>query len=138
MNKLEISNTEEMSEDRVSMAHVRAYSEALGVPICEFFGDESDDIAKQADLVKIYKTALSLRTLVATDEGKNMVQRLIEYLHNAMPSLAPFGIDHDIKGWPTIGHRRTSDELSMREETAIPVNAFNSKIQLEYDVPRIF
>lgn len=91
--------------------------EVLGVPPREFFDDE-ELVPVRANVLRAYKSALTLKRIATTNAQKVIVDRLCEDLLKLVPEMAGVRDDQHtgVNGWNAVGHRRGPDEISMREE----------------------
>ena len=98
------------------------WQEALGVPVSELLVDQDEalsaPILARARLVRIMKTARSLRDSSHSPQLNRLSQRLIDQLVEIMPELEHIG------AWQGTGHRRTLGEIGRIAEHPFPEQFF--------------
>lgn len=100
---------------------------ALDVPIDELLVDTSATlsrpVAERAKLVRIMKTAQTLRDTATVPSQRRMAENLVEQLIDLMPELA------QVSPWHTVGVRRSLDDLGrIAEQTINDGNLFGSDL----------
>ncbi len=94
----------------LSLRQLLAWQQALDVPIADLVESDSDPLSRpvkeRAQLVRIMKTAASIRELKSATRIRRLSQMLCEQLEQLMPEL------RDIGAWPQYGSRRGNDILS--------------------------
>lgn len=109
-------------EQTVDMPLSRLYQwqAALGVPVAELLvdGDEtlSSPVLKRAQVLRLMKTAASIREQAQSEPIQRMSQMLIEQILEIMPEVK------DVSAWNVVGQHRTLEELG---------EAANRRISLE-------
>lgn len=90
---------------------------AIDVPIQELLGGPDDTLSPQvlsrARMLRVMKTAMTIRRQARTESERRLATLLIDQLIEIMPEL------RDVSAWPTVGHRRTSDEMGRIAENPI-------------------
>lgn len=90
---------------------------AIDVPIQELLGGPDDTLSPQvmarARMLRVMKTAMTIRRQARTETERSLARLLIEQLIEIMPEL------REVSAWPTVGHRRTSDEMGRIAENPI-------------------
>jgi len=76
----------------------------------------SPRVMTRARLLRIMKTARSIRNQAHSEPQRRLARLLISQLLEIMPELK------DVSGWPTVGHRRTTDEVGRIAENPISDN----------------
>ncbi len=98
------------------------WQRALEVPIADLLvdmdGPLSTPVLQRARLLKMMKTALSIRASTQESTVGRLVQTLIDQLVEVMPEL------EDVSPWHTVGQRRTLDEVGRVAEQVIPERMF--------------
>jgi hypothetical protein len=96
------------------------WQRVLDVPMEELLTgpDEtlSPRVLTRARLLRIMKTARSIRNQAHSEPQRRLARLLISQLLEIMPELK------DVSGWPTVGHRRTTDEVGRIAENPISDN----------------
>ncbi len=103
-----VSQQEEESADcPVSVLYL--WQRVLQVPVADLLVDSnvllSTAVMERARLVKLMKTAQSIKEKVQGKPLGQMATALVEQLLEIMPEL------HDVAAWPSTGQRRTLDDL---------------------------
>ena len=70
----------------------------------------------RAKLLRIMKTARSIRNQAHSEPQRRLARFLIGQLLEIMPELK------DVSGWPVVGHRRTADEVGRIAENPVSEN----------------
>ena len=90
------------------LSQLYKWQQMLGVPVAELLVDNgqqlSDPIARRAQLVKVMKTAVTLKETAREVRVQRLVATLISQLTDIMPELAEVG------PWHGSGNRRTLDD----------------------------
>jgi hypothetical protein len=68
----------------------------------------------RAQMLRIMKTARALRSQARSESEARLARLLISQLIEIMPELK------EVAAWPTVGHRRTADELGRIAEHPVP------------------
>lgn len=91
------------------LSELYRWQHLLDVPVCELLSEPrlalSQPVMARASMVKVMKTAASILEGSHAPAMRVLAQRLIEQLLEIMPELA------GVAGWPSVGQRRTSEEL---------------------------
>lgn len=92
----------------------------LDVPMEELLSGPEETLSPRvltrARLLRIMKTARSIRNQAHTEPQRRLARLLISQLLEIMPELK------DVSGWPVVGHRRTTDEVGRIAENPISDN----------------
>jgi hypothetical protein len=90
------------------------------VPMEELLNGPDDSLSprvlSRARLLRIMKTARSIRNQAHSEPQRRMARLLINQLLEIMPELK------DVTSWPTVGHRRTADEVGRIGENPVSDN----------------
>ncbi len=80
----------------------------------------SDSIQLRAKLLKMMKTVRSIQETCASENVSRLAERLERQLTDLMPELK------DVSSWPSVGKRRTLDELGAITERMLPESIFGN------------
>jgi transcriptional regulator with XRE-family HTH domain len=98
---------EETTELPLSLIY--AWQKIFDVPAVELLVDSdapfSPSVLNRARLIRVMKTAATIRERAQSHSVKTLVSTLIDDLLEIMPEL------REVVGWNTVGQRRTQDEL---------------------------
>lgn len=100
----------------LSLSTLAEIREALDVPFADLLVESnslSRPVQERAQLVKIMKTAVSLKECKLAPRAARLAQMLSEQLIELMPELA------DIGGWPEFGSRRSTDSIARILESEV-------------------
>lgn len=90
----------------------------LEVPLEELLADPQDALSPRvlmrARMLRVMKTARALRAQARSESEHRLAKLLISQLIEIMPELK------EVSAWPTVGHRRTADEMGRIAEHPIP------------------
>jgi hypothetical protein len=90
----------------------------LEVPIEELLEEPNDTLSTRvltrARMLRVMKTARALRSHARSESENRLCRLLISQLIEIMPEL------REVAAWPTVGHRRTADELGRIAEHPVP------------------
>jgi transcriptional regulator with XRE-family HTH domain len=104
---------------------IYAWQKVLDVPAAELLVDSdapfSSSVLDRARLVRVMKTAASIRDKVQSNSLKSLVATLIEDLLDIMPEL------REVTGWNIVGQRRALDELGQAVERQLPDDYFRRR-----------
>lgn len=98
----------ERPETDLRLSQLSALQAALEVPMIELLEDTqtlSRPVAERAKMIKVMKTAASLRETSGGARIERMVQTLCEQLVDVMPELA------EVSSWPQYGSRRGNSAI---------------------------
>ncbi len=98
----------EAPSTNLTLAELRAIQQALDVPLGDLLIDRDSlarPVEERAKMVKVMKTAVSLREMKAPIRVHRLAQMLCEQLIEIMPELREVG------GWPQFGARRGKSVL---------------------------
>ena len=103
----------------ILLSELYRWQAVLEVPLEELLHEPQDALSPRvltrARMLRVMKTARAIRAQ-ARNESANIVwpELLISQLIEIMPELK------EVAAWPTVGHRRTADELGRIAEHPIP------------------
>ncbi len=103
-------------EADLKLSQLAIIREALEVPFADLLVENdslSRPVQERAQLLKIMKTAVSLKECKLAPRGARLAEMLCEQLVALMPELAEVG------GWPEFGSRRSSDSVARILESEI-------------------
>lgn len=111
---------QEMTDLPLSLIY--AWQTVLDVPAAELLVDSdasfSPTVLDRAKLIKVMKTAASIREKARSNSLKGLVATLIEDLLEIMPEL------REVVAWNTVGQRRALDESGQAVERQLPDDFF--------------
>ncbi len=97
---------------------IYAWQKILDVPAVELLVDSdapfSPPVLNRARLVRLMKTAVTIRERAHSHSVKRLVATLIEELLEIMPEL------REVVAWNIVGQRRTQDELGQVVDRQLP------------------
>ncbi len=106
------------------LSELHEWQAALEVPVVDLLAEPgpelSSDVRRRALLVKVMKTVRSLQRLDNVASVELLVQRLEDQLLELMPEL------ENVDSWPIVGQRRSTEDVSAREQRAISESIFDS------------
>jgi len=101
----------------LTLSELYDWQDALNVPIADLLQEPSAALSgcvrDRAVMIRIMRTVRSLQEHPGNEQVSYCVQTLAEQLIELMPELV------HVDSWPTVGRRRSSDEISPLEERAI-------------------
>jgi transcriptional regulator with XRE-family HTH domain len=116
---------QEQEATDLPLSLIYAWQKVLDVPAAELLVDSdapfSSSVLDRARLVRVMKTAASIRDKVQSNSLKSLVATLIEDLLDIMPEL------REVTGWNIVGQRRTLDELGQAVERQLPDDVFRRR-----------
>ncbi len=118
---------QETPEADLRISQLRQWQQVLDVPLIDLIEDSglplSRPVMERARLVRLMKTAMSIREQADSPAVKRFAQVLVEQLVEIMPELA------EISPWHSVGQRRTLDEMGRIAERTIPTGAVLANLQ---------
>lgn len=113
---------QEQETTDLPLSLIYAWQKALDTPAAELLIDSdaplSSSVLNRARLVRVMKTAASIREKAHSSSLKRLVATIIEELLEIMPELREVG------AWNTVGHRRTLDEFGQAVMRQLPDDFF--------------
>lgn len=107
----------EEPEADMLLSELYRWQEVLDVPLEELLADPDEDLSPRvlmrARMLRVMKTARALRAQSRTEAEHRLTKLLIGQLIEIMPELK------EVSAWPTVGHRRTADEIGRIGERPI-------------------
>lgn len=104
----------------VTLSELYRWRAALDVPVEELLHDPQDKLSThvltRARLLRVMKTAMTLRRQARSEEERRLARLLVEQLVEIMPELK------EVTGWPTVGQRRSADDMGRIAENPLPHN----------------
>ncbi len=101
----------------ITLSELYRWQTALEVPIEELLCDPEDALSprvlSRARLLRIMKTAMAIRRQARTEGERRLGRLLTEQLLEMMPELK------EVSGWPSVGHRRSTEEYGRIAENPI-------------------
>jgi hypothetical protein len=102
------------------LSELYAWQSALEVPLVELLCEPDDALSPQvldrARMLRVMKTAQALRAKAKTKAQLSLADTLVSQLVDLMPELK------SVSAWPSVGQRRTGDELGRIVENPISEN----------------
>ncbi|MFO0885910.1 MAG: hypothetical protein U0894_17285 [Pirellulales bacterium] len=115
---------QKMPNADISLSDLYRWQSVLEVPIATLLVEENDPlspaIAQRAKLVRIMKTVMALAEDPASRPVRTFVKNLMDQLIDLMPELKEVG------AWPSVGQRRTAEELGKIVEQPIAARLLSS------------
>lgn len=112
----EVRAQEEPDADML-LSQLYEWQSVLDVPLEELLADPDDALSPRvlmrARMLRVMKTARALRAQARTESEHRLAKLLISQLIEIMPELK------EVSAWPTVGHRRTADEIGRIGERPI-------------------
>lgn len=100
------------------LSELYRWQSVLEVPLEELLADPQDSLSSRvltrARMLRVMKTARALRAQARSEAEHRLAKLLISQLIEIMPELK------EVAAWPTVGHRRTADEMGRIAERTIP------------------
>ena len=113
----EVRAQEQVHADML-LSELYRWQSVLEVPLEELLADPQDSLSSRvltrARMLRVMKTARALRAQARTESEHRLAKLLISQLIEIMPELK------EVAAWPTVGHRRTADEIGRIAERPIP------------------
>jgi hypothetical protein len=113
----EVRAQEDVHADML-LSDLYRWQSVLEVPLEELLADPQDGLSPRvlmrARMLRVMKTARALRAQARSESEHRLAKLLISQLIEIMPELK------EVSAWPTVGHRRTADEMGRIAENPIP------------------
>lgn len=108
---------QEEAEADMMLSQLYRWQSVLDVPLEELLADPQDALSPRvlmrARMLRVMKTAQALRAQARSESERRLARLLIDQLIEIMPELK------EVAAWPTVGHRRTADEVGRIGERPI-------------------
>lgn len=105
------------------LSDLRLWRDALDVPLIELIVDDqstlSQSVRDRARLVKVMKTVRALQNTPLSVQQRRLLEMLEGQLQELMPEL------EEIHAWPSVGHRRASEDLGRVIERSVADEFFD-------------
>jgi transcriptional regulator with XRE-family HTH domain len=113
----------------ILLSDLYKWSRALEVPAAELVGESDDEIPaagvrRRAQLLRVMKTAVSIREACCEPEVWSSVENIIEQLIGIMPQL------EDVSAWRQIGQRRRLDEYGVTADRVLPLDVVHALTEI--------
>ncbi len=99
---------------------LQRWQQALEVPMCELLVEPDDHLSvvveQRAKLLRVMKTALSVRDTAKDEPTRRLGTMLCAQLQELMPELS------EQTAWPTVGSRRSHDDIGKIAENPLSVD----------------
>ncbi len=109
---------QEEDEADLLVSELYRWQAVLEVPLEELLEEPNDTLSTRvltrARMLRVMKTARALRAQARSEAEHRLSKLLIAQLVEIMPEL------REVAAWPTVGHRRTTDELGRIAERTVP------------------
>jgi hypothetical protein len=115
-----VSEVREQEDERadILLSELYRWQKVLKLPLEELLHEQEDALSPRvrlrAQLLRIMKTARALRSQARSQGESRLAGMLIGQLIEIMPELT------EVAAWPTVGQRRTADELGRTAEHPVP------------------
>jgi transcriptional regulator with XRE-family HTH domain len=113
----EVRAQEEEDADLL-LSELYRWQSVLEVPLEELLSDPQDALSPKvlmrARMLRVMKTAQAMSAQARSESERRLAKLLISQLVEIMPELK------EVAAWPTVGHRRTADEMGRIAERTIP------------------
>jgi transcriptional regulator with XRE-family HTH domain len=115
-----VGDVREQEDERadIALSELYRWQKVLDVPLEELLREPTDALSPRvrmrAQMLRIMKTARALRSQARSESEARLARLLISQLIEIMPELK------EVAAWPTVGHRRTADELGRIAEHPVP------------------
>jgi hypothetical protein len=111
----------------ISLSDLYRWQTALRVPLVDLLVDPgyplSVPVQLRANLLKAMKTIRSIQENAEQESVKILAENLVQQLVDMMPEL------REVPAWPTVGQRRTNDELGAVADRRLPDTMFDESWQ---------
>lgn len=105
------------------LSELYEWQRALEVPVVDLLVDSdaplSETVLSRARLVRIMKTVRSILDSTSSAPVQRLATMMEQQLVELMPELK------DVAGWPSVGQRRSANELGRAAERVLPDSFFN-------------
>ena len=112
----EVSAQEDEHTDML-LSELYRWQAAVDVPITELIVGPTETLSPpvltRARMLLIMKTAMAIRRGARSEAERSLARLLIDQILEIMPEL------REVSAWPTVGHRRTADEMGRIAENPI-------------------
>jgi hypothetical protein len=111
----------------LSLSDLYRWQSALRVPLVDLLVDPgyplSTPVQLRANLLKAMKTVRSIQENADQESIKTLAENLVQQFVDMMPEL------QEVPAWPTVGQRRTNDELGATAHRQLPDALFDESWQ---------
>jgi transcriptional regulator with XRE-family HTH domain len=111
---------EEHPGSDLSITVLLRWQRALDVPLSELLSEPEDAlslvIGQRAKLLRVMKTALSMRESARDDRTRRLSIMLCNQLQEVMPELS------EQSAWPTVGSRRSHEDVGKIAENPLQID----------------
>ena len=109
---------QENEDADILVSELYRWQAVLEVPVEELLHEPQDTLSPRvltrARMLRVMKTARALRAQARSESEHRLARLLINQLIEIMPELK------EVAAWPTVGHRRTAEEMGRIAEHPIP------------------
>jgi len=113
---------QEQRTSDVPLSVLYEWQKVLEVPLTELLAEPNESLSpslvKRAQLVRIMKTALSIREGASQEPVRRLAQTMVNQLNEIMPEL------EGVNPWHTVGKQRRRDEYGQAAERCLPDDMF--------------
>ncbi len=117
---MSVGEVRAQEDDQADMllSELYRWQSVLEVPLEELLAEPEDTLSSRvltrARMLRVMKTARALRAQARSESEHRLAKLLVSQLIEIMPELK------EVAAWPTVGHRRTADEMGRIAERPIP------------------
>ena len=108
---------QEQASTDLRLSDLYRWQKALGVPAVDLLEESGEalsrPVAERAKMVRVMKSAASLLEIADSPSARRMAENLVQQLCDVMPELKEVG------PWPSVGQRRSLEELGRAAEQVI-------------------
>lgn len=127
-NRLDLSVTEVQSQsdpaNDLTLSKLYRWQAALQVPIAELLLEIdtglSPAVEHRCQLLKAMRTVRSIQEQAKQETVQRMALQLVEQILDMMPELK------EVSAWPSVGQRRTKDDLGVIVDRCVPESMFHA------------
>jgi transcriptional regulator with XRE-family HTH domain len=113
---------QEQPDCDLRLSELQRWQQVLEVPVAELLEEGEDQLSgpvlERSRMVKLMKTAAALRERTGGTPVGRIVAMLIDQILEIMPEL------EDVTPWPTVGPRRTLDDVGRAARHVVPEDIF--------------
>jgi transcriptional regulator with XRE-family HTH domain len=114
---------EEDPQSDLTISQLRPWQDALGVPLVDLLVEPEESLSRpvheRAKMVRVMKTAATIREQTTDRRTQRLGEMLCEQLVELMPELAT------VAPWPTYGQRRGPDDVGRLLSQPIPMDSID-------------
>jgi hypothetical protein len=127
-NRLNLTVTEVLAQadpsSDLTLSNLYRWQAALQVPMIELLveidSSLSPAVERRCQLLKAMRTVRSIQEQAQQETVQRMALQLVEQILDMMPELK------EVSAWPSVGQRRTKDELGVVVDRCVPESMFHT------------